>query len=252
MTHRRSSRFGVGEEIDGSSAVRLLAVANPVAEGTLRSAQLAVAFERVGERIMESALDDRSRRSSRRFVAVAFVAISLVAAAAALGAMLTTHTGFFPKVAGTENDTSEFLRTDARDFPPLVAKLVKDIPFPPGVSATANVGRYVEEKQPGADGVPETVQAAGIKGTFSLWAICAWRGYWLQAHTQGDSGKETAAVNGVRQVASSDALKKVDSFWPHYLALAQNEADGSTVEPAGLRNFYVANCARLPKAWAGR
>src|SRR4051794_21117858 len=114
----------------------------------------------------------------------------------------------------TENDTTEFFRTDALDFPPLVAKLVADIPFPPGDSAERHVQRYVDQAQPGPDGVPQLVQAAGIEGTFSSWAMCAWRGYWLQEHARGNAAHAALAADGLATVASSDAVKKTDSWWP--------------------------------------
>jgi hypothetical protein len=221
----------------------LLAAADPVDESALRSSELAGALDALGGRI--TAAERRPRRRYRRgAVALAFAAVVFLTAAIAFGRMLTTHTGFFPSKPGTENDTTELLRTDAPDFPPLVAKLVRDIPFPPGDSALSRVGTYVREKQPGPDGIPETVQAAGIRGTFSLWAVCAWRGYWLREHEAGHRAHEALAAAGLAEVASSEAEKKTDSFWPIYLGVARSEAAGSAAAPRDFQAFYRVNCAK--------
>jgi hypothetical protein len=216
--------------------------ANPVSEIALASADLVRALDLLGDEVR--AVDRARARPRRGFVALAFAVVALVITAVALGRLLTAHTGFFPAKPGTENDTSEFLRTDAPDFPPLVAKLVRDIPFPPGDSALSRVATYVGERQPGPDGVPETVQAAGIKGTFSLWAVCAWRGYWLREHSLGSRDGEAAGAAGLAEVASSQALRKTDSAWPLYLRVARAEAAGTATAPPEFEGFYRVTCAK--------
>ena len=228
---------------DAEPIDRLLAAANPVRADALLRPEIAAALDSIGERIAAARPHSAPRRLRHGAIALAFVVVALVVATTGLARLLTTHTGFFPSKAGTENDTSEFLRTDAPDFPPLVAKLVKDIPFPPGDSALSRVGRYVREKQPGPDGIPQTVQAAGIKGTFSLWAVCAWRGYWLQEHAAGSRAKEELGARGLAEVSSSAALKKVDSFWPIYLSVAKSEAAGDASAPKAFEDFYRVNCS---------
>src|SRR5919204_845131 len=99
-----------------------LRAANRFSEGALVSGALSHALDLLGDELRS--VERRTRRPPLRVVALAFAAIALVVTAVALGRMLTTHTGFFPSKPGTENDTSELLRTDASDFPPLVAKLV--------------------------------------------------------------------------------------------------------------------------------
>jgi hypothetical protein len=226
----------------------MLADANPVAETALGSVDLDFALELLGERIVAGGASRRRGRSSRISVAVAFAAAALVVATVALGAMLTTHTGIFPKTAGTENDTSELLRTDAPDFPALVAKLTQDVAFPPGYSRQAYLDRYVNEPshKPDENGVPNMVQAAGIQTSITYWAVCAWRGYWLQAHAAGNTANAAAGAAGLKQlVDSSDALKKWDSFSPKYLAIAANENQGSAALPADLANFDSVSCRGL-------
>ena len=244
-------------EIAASDALnRLLATADPLGGAALEAPAISRAFDLLGQRIVAHAQRSSGRRTRRvgRF-ALAFAAAAILAGASA-GAMYSTHTGFFPATAGTENDTSEYLRTDAPDFPPLVpplvAKLVKDIPFPPGESARSQVPRYVAQVQPGPDGIPNTVQAAGIKGTFSFWAVCAWRGYWLHVHRAGDSARQALAADRLSQVASSEAMKKVDSAWPLYLAVARREADGDPSAPRNFADFYRVNCAGQPQPWSGK
>jgi hypothetical protein len=240
-----------GSSHSGGRLADRLRDANPVVEGWLQSAAVEVAFEGLGERIVAGEPRHRRRRS-RVAVSLAFAAAMLITAAVAFGAMLTTHTGFFPAVAGTENDTSEFLRTDAPDFPQLVVSLVKGIPYPPGDSAVSHVAQYVRQVQAGPDGVPMTVQAAGIKGWFGHRAMCAWRGYWLEAHANGDTAKASLAADELKAVAASDAVAKSDSWWPKYVALAENETKGESAAPADLANWYRVNCSSFSTPWAGK
>ena len=231
---------------------QLLVGSDPVAGADLRSPELALALDGVGERILATRPRAPRRAVKRLTVALAVAAAVLVVAAVALGSMLTTHTGIFGAAGMTENDTTEFLRTDAPDFPPLVARLVRGIPLPPGDSAELRVRRYVQEYQAGPDGHPQLVQAAGIKGTFSYWSMCAWRGYWLQEHAAGHTAQAAVAADSLANVASSAAVRKVDAWWPKYLALAQREQHGDAAAPSDLKNWYAANCAELPKPWASR
>lgn len=226
----------------------MLAAANPVVETALASADVDFALDLVGERIVAGGTSRQRGRSSRIRVAVVFAAAAFVVSTVALGAMLTTHTGIFPRTAGTENDTSELLRTDAPDFPALVAKLTQDVTFPPGYSRQAYLDRYVNEPahKPDMNGVHNTVQAAGIQTSIAYWAVCAWRGYWLQAHAVGNAADAAAGATGLKQlVNSSDALKKWDSFSPKYLAIAENENQGSALLPADLVNFDSVSCRGL-------
>ncbi len=174
---------------------------------------------------------------------IGFVLVAMLAVAGiGLGGMITTHTGFFPAKPGTENDTSEYLRTDAPDFPPLVEKLVKDIAFPPGDSAISHVPLYIHRLQPGVDGIPITVQAIGIQGHFSLLSVCAWRGYWLDAYKDGDGAAQALGVDGLARVASSNAMKKTDSWWSLYLQVAHNEAAGDPSASRNFNDFYRVSC----------
>ena len=215
------------DELDG-----LVRALGRPADSALDPVSLELAFDRLGARIRERSGRPPPALPAPHAVILVF-ATALLVAAAALGAMRTTHTGFFPAKAGTENDTSEYLRTDAPDFPPLVRKLVRDTPFPPGDSALARVPAYVRSLQPGADGIPVTVQAAGIRGHFAEYALCAWRGYWLQEHAAGHAAAAAAAARSLEQVATARA----------------EAADGPSAETV-LAVFYRANCLSLPKPWA--
>jgi hypothetical protein len=226
---------------------RLLASSNPVSPSTLESTELAAVLDRLGERIVATRPPAAARRPSRLATGLTFAAVALVLAAVATAAMRTTHTGFFPKIAGTENDTTEFLRTDAPDFPPLVRKLVRDIPFPPGYSREVYISRYLNAPtmKPDANGISNTVQAAGIRGSIGFFSLCAWRGYWLRAHASSDPSAEAVGASGLMQVASSDAVKKSDSWWPRYVALARNEARGDASWPRDVQRWYEVNCTGL-------
>ncbi|MGA9761931.1 MAG: hypothetical protein WBQ14_05870 [Gaiellaceae bacterium] len=229
----------------------LLAKASPITDTAIGAAGLTHAFEALAGNIL--AAESRSGRRAigrptRRFAVIGLGLVAMLAVAGlGLGGMITTHTGFFPEKPGTENDTSEYLRTDAPDFPPLVRKLVKDIPYPPGDSALSRVSLYVRRFQPGPDGIPNTVQAAGIKGQFSFWAVCAWRGYWIDAYKNGDVAAQKLGADGLARVATSDAMKKTDSWWPRFLDVARAEAKGDPVGPVLPGNthfddFYRLNC----------
>jgi hypothetical protein len=239
-----------GDALTDGALDRLVRALGRPADGALDPASLELAFDRLADRIRASEPAGTRRRFRRRTAVIVVFATALLVAAAAVGAMRTTHTGFFPAKAGTENDTSEFLRTDAPDFPPLVRTLVRDTPFPPGDSALARVPAYVRSLQPGADGIPVTVQTVGITGHFAEYAVCAWRGYWLQEHAAGHTAAAAAAARALEQVATSDALKKVDVEWPTYLAAARAEAANDPSAETVLSVFYRANCLSLPKPWA--
>lgn len=239
-----------GAPLGDAALDRLVAQAQPLSDEVLQAADLEAGFDLLGDGIMASPPRVSRRRVRRRGAIVLAFAATLGLAAVALGGMYTAHTGFFPSRAGTENDTSEYLRTDAPDFPPLVKSLVKGIPFPPGDSALARVPAYVRQRQPVADGVASTVQAAGIKVTFSMWAICAWRGYWLQEHEARDLEQQTVAAAALASIASSDTVRRWDSFSPIYLGVARSEAAGDPSAPKDFETFYQVNCSGQPQPWA--
>lgn len=233
---------------------RLLANASPITDAALETAGLTDSLDDLATRILAGERRPERRRiwrPTRRRAAVGLALAAVLATSSiGLGGMITTHTGFFPKKAGTENDTSEFLRTDAPDFPPLVEKLVKDIPFPPGDSALSRVPLYVRLFEPGyggRDGTPETVQAIGIQGQFTFWAVCAWRSYWLDAYKNGDKAGQALGADGLARVATSEPEKKTDSWWPLYLQVARNEATEDPSAPHNFNAFYKVNCSEADK-----
>jgi hypothetical protein len=73
----------------------------------------------------------------------------------------------------------------------------------------------------------------------------------LAAGARGRSyRKRCGGRAGLEQVASSDAIKKVDVEWPRYLAAARAEAADAPSAESALAVFYHANCLSLPKPWA--
>jgi hypothetical protein len=244
---RPSGTSNVGSETD-LALDRLVARANPISDADVSGMGLESPFEVLGERLMVAASTRRRWRPRRRLGAVlVFAVATVVTTGSALGGMYTTHTGIVPAHSGTENDTSELLRFGAPDFPPLVRKLVRDIPFPPGDSAVSRVPLYVRQRR-----TLGTVQAAGVKGDFTFFAVCAWRGYWLQEHAWGDTAAEATAANGLATVATSQAEKRVDSWWPLYVGVAKREAQGDASAPKRFQGFYRVNCVGLPTPWAGK
>src|SRR5437763_14730433 len=111
MRHKPQAYFGRPR---GSQPIdELLASANPVLPAALESTELAAALDRLGERIVARRQTPGVRHGRRLATAVTFAAVALVVAAVAAGAMVTTHTGVSPKIAGTEHDTTEVLPTAA-------------------------------------------------------------------------------------------------------------------------------------------
>lgn len=223
---------------------RLIAAAAPVADAQLSAAGLESPLDRLGELIVAS--NETPLRRRRRRVAVALVAAAMLVPGAALGGVFSTHTGIHPR-PGTENDGSELLLTNAPDFPPLVRRLIADIPFPPGsASLSSRAATYVRLfAQPNS-----TVQAAGIKGTLYGWAGCAWRTYWVQAHHASRTGDAAVAAARLREIGLAN--RRWDSFWHLYVEVAQLEAAGNAWAPAQYAQYYRVNCVPNAHLWDGR
>lgn len=206
-------------------------------------------LELLGERIVARQprpLPSRRRRP-RAFVLV-FAALALSITSGAIAGVFTTHTGIHPK-SGTENDRSELLRTGTPDFPPLVRRTIADIPFPPGsANLSARTASYV--RFIGQLGPDNTVQAAGIRSTVLLWAVCAWRADWLEATRAGREHAASLAAIRLGEVANS--IRPWDVFWTAYLSVATHEAAGDPSVPADFKRFYSVNCPALTHWWAAR
>lgn len=216
----------------------LIAHANPVPRGSLEPSPSSL--EALFAGIVAEPPARRRRWTRKRTFVVAF-AVMAVAIATAVGATYSTHTGVLGLPHKTENDTSEYLRVDAPDFPPLALKLARGIPFPPGDSAKTYLRFLIRPH--------ELRQVTGVKGQFAFDAMCAWQGYWLEAHRNGDVAKEAAAVRVLRAIPTWPAITAVDSGTALYASFA---ADAAAGKAARIQYFWNVNCKGLPEPWSGK
>lgn len=123
---------------------------------------------------------------------VALAAIFVGALAAGAGAYgLETHTGIFGNPSFSEEDGSEYLRTDAPDFhSAVIAAIPADVPAPPGGWAPL-VRRVVAEGQ----AEPGLIQKTGVSSELSYKALCSWTGAWL-AGARNPQSAATRAIGG--------------------------------------------------------
>jgi hypothetical protein len=127
------------------AVMQLLERANPVRGGDVATEPIAEAAADLAHRIARSDgfTPTRRRRPARRWLVVAVAAPALVPTAAAVGE-LRARTGWFGAAGMTENDESEFLRTEAPDFRAVAAPLVPDVPLPAGASWSDELDRHVQ------------------------------------------------------------------------------------------------------------
>ena len=173
----------------------------------------------------------RTRRRARRSLALAAVLLGTVATAAG-GYALTTHTGWFGDPTHSEEDGSEYLRSDARDFAAAVHGLVPtDVPTPPGgwlplIDEVVRDGRA----QPGL------VQETGVTATLAQKALCGWTAAWLAGG--GDRAAATDAIAGAagwRVIVATDGGGTVASL----RALGDAARAG---DKAPIARHHRANC----------
>ncbi|MEU3455185.1 hypothetical protein ABZ671_16560 [Micromonospora sp. NPDC006766] len=87
----------------------------------------------------------RGRRWSAAAVVGVVAALLTATTAVAYTALVSARTGEYGKPGVTENDTSEWLRSDGDDFRKVVEELrPTEVPVPPGFTYAANVDAYVE------------------------------------------------------------------------------------------------------------
>jgi hypothetical protein len=120
-------------------------------------------------------------RMGTRF-AIALAVLALFPAASAIAYQLSAHTGLFGSPGQTENDTSEWLRSDAPDFGAMIAALVPDHPLPAGATWRQAVTDVVRQGR----NAPGLIQVTGIRLDFESYARCAWMQSWLLASDRHD------------------------------------------------------------------
>ncbi|MFG2040824.1 hypothetical protein [Dactylosporangium sp. NPDC048998] len=144
---------------------------------------------------------------------VGVVAALLTATTAvAYNSVVSTHTREYGP-GNTENDKSEWLRSNGDDYREVVEELrPTEVPVPPGFSYTADVDAFIKwtTKE------PALIQVTSVRSSYAYWAKCAWEREWLAAHAAGDGPRRAEATAILRDVPS----------WPLIVATAS----GSTVD----------------------
>jgi len=183
------------------------------------------------------------RLQARRRLAIAIAVAVAVPASTAVAYQWSAHTGWFGSPGMTENDTSEWLRSDAPDFRQVAADLVPDLPLPRGASWTTELDRQVEQGR----SAPGLVQVTGVRRTFEAYARCTWIQSWLLAFERDD---RQAARLAAGVIAGS-------SRWPATVAtdgggvvgrIRSLGAAAARGDARPLREELSANCAGFPLA----
>ncbi|MFF0467630.1 hypothetical protein ACFYPX_09430 [Micromonospora zamorensis] len=160
---------------------------------------------------VDTELADRtSRGAARRWQSIAVttgVLAALLAPTTAFGYAAPASTGEYGQPGYTENDTSEYLRTDGVDFREVVQVLrPTEVPVPPGYSFASDIEEFVS----GVGGEPAVIQVTAIRGIYAGWAACAWKADWLAARFAGDEPRSAAAVAVLREVSSWPLVGQTD------------------------------------------
>ena len=220
---------------------------DPVPASTLATLDLERSFDDLahgitGDQVDGVLADPGGPRQWRALTGLIAAAVVLVGTASlATAGVFTTHTHTYGAPHQTENDTSEFLRVDAPDFPALALRLARGIPYPPGDRARNYLHFLIQPDS--------TMQAKGITGHFAGDAQCAWYGYWLQARHEGNTTAASTALRQITALPRWKAITDVDSGGPTYAAWARSAAAG---DAAPIQRFVSVNCTGLPQAWSGR
>ena len=162
----------------------------------------------------------RRRRGRRRTALIALAVLAAGAGTAAAGTELAARTGWFGNPSHTEEDGSEWLRTDAPDFGEVLRGLVpRELPLAPGVAWEPEIARQVALGR----SQPALQQETGVRATFASYARCSWAVAWLGAERAGD------AVLRVR----AERVRAQAPSWPIFAA----------VDGGGVRDLYAARAA---------
>jgi len=191
--------------------------------------RLAAALDGLGAAIAASPRPAaRARRRFRIGFAGIAVAAVLATAGTATAEWLSIHTGLFGDPGMTENDTSEFLRTNGAEMPALFDSIARHYTLPPGGSWDAAKQRFV-------GGEPGLIQRAGVEQAVAYESICQWTGAWLEGRRPAAT-RVLTRVPGWPVFADHDGGGVVESF--QRLAAAARAGDAGLV-----RQYRRANCA---------
>jgi hypothetical protein len=165
----------------------------------------------VGELAHAIARGDPRRRRGTPFrlrarprIAVAIAVAVCIPVAAAAAYQLSAHTGLFGNPGATENDTSEWLRSDAPDFGDAVAALVPSLRLPRGGSWQVEVERQAKVGRTS----PGLIQVTAVERDFEMYARCAWIRAWTIAFDRNDRARAARAA----------AMIEASAKWPATVA----------------------------------
>ncbi|HEX5597823.1 MAG TPA: hypothetical protein VFX61_17690 [Micromonosporaceae bacterium] len=149
----------------------------------------------------------RHRRRRSTIVAVLVAALTVGIGGGAFAYVSKARTGEFGRPGMTENDTSEWLRTDADDFRQVVEELRPAyLPLPAGESFTPAIDLLI--KNYGHEHA--LMQVTGVQAHYASYAACRWEAEWLAAHAEADRERRDRAVEVLRAVPSWPAIVASD------------------------------------------
>jgi hypothetical protein len=204
----------------------------------------AVAAETIADAVGREAVARRAKRK-RRIVAGAAGLVLVPGIAVASGAYLS-ETGVFGKPGMTENDTSEYIKVCAPDFPAYFATLPTPSVAPPAGLTWQQVEQFVVRKIRTSEGAGcrdggVVMQVTGLKEEYLLtaWTVYDCRAY--QAHQRGDTAAMVtnmhAAGRTMDEIAAAHGFG--DDNWKIWRD-AENNADATTMAQAWRANTIGA------------
>lgn len=177
----------------------LVASAAPVRDSDVSAASTVELVDGVARSAAATGLSGARWVTSRRLAVVLLAVLALVAAASVAAHEFSAHTGFFGNPDFTEEDGSEWLRTNAPDFPEVVRSLIPtELPLPPGYSWKPEVARQAQQGREYGG----LQQATGVRSTFAFYAYCAWLRSWYDARAAGDISRKSRAEHVLAAVPS--------------------------------------------------
>jgi len=184
----------------------------------------------------------RGRWSLAAIVGVVAALLTATTAVAYAAVTISARTGEYGRGGQTENDASEWLRSDGVDFRQVVEGLrPTEVPVPQGYSYTADVEAFIAVMA----GDPASVQVTGVQGSYAFWAVCAWEKEWLAADDAGDGARRAAATATLLDVPSWPLIVKTHTVGSlgHRRSLAEAAVRGDA--PA-LRRDVELSCSPYP------
>ena len=190
----------------------------------------------------------RGRRWSVAAVVGVVVALLTATTAVAYTAVVSARTGEYGRAGNTENDTSEWLRSDGDDFRTVVEELrPTEVPLPAGFSYAADLDAFVES----TTDEPVRIQVTGVRSSYAYWAVCAWEREWLAARAVGDEPRRAAATAILRDAPSWPLLVATDGGGViDHLRTVAEAAEREDQEP--VRRDVEVNCRPLPPVEGSR